>query len=69
MVFVPSVDGISHNVAEHTDVDDLAAGEPIEISDELAQAGYEQQGSDLGGWFQFQPWWEELLREEPDFLE
>jgi ribulose-5-phosphate 4-epimerase/fuculose-1-phosphate aldolase len=46
-----------------------AAGEPIEIPDELARAGYEQQGDELGGWFQFQPWWEELLREEPDFLD
>ncbi len=26
MVFVPSVDGISHNPAEHTDVADLEAG-------------------------------------------
>ena len=26
MIFVPSHDGLSHNVAEHTDPDDLAAG-------------------------------------------
>lgn len=45
-----------------------AAGEPIEVADELAQAGYDQQGSDLAGWFQFQPWWELLLRDQPDFL-
>jgi ribulose-5-phosphate 4-epimerase/fuculose-1-phosphate aldolase len=45
-----------------------AAGDPVEIPDELAQAGYDQQGNDLAGWFQFQPWWEELMREESDFL-
>ena len=45
-----------------------AAGDPIEIPDELAQAGFEQQGHDLAGWFQFQPWWDELLRDEPEFL-
>ena len=46
-----------------------SAGDPIEIPDDLAISGYEQQGHDLAGWFQFQPWWEELLRDEPDFLE
>ena len=46
-----------------------SAGDPIEIPDDLATSGYEQQGHDLAGWFQFQPWWEELLRDEPDFLE
>ena len=45
-----------------------AAGDPIEIPDELAQAGFETQGHDLAGWFQFQPWWDELLRDEPEFL-
>ena len=46
-----------------------AAGEPIDVADDLAEMGYQQQGSDFSGWFQFQPWWEELLREEPDFLD
>ena len=46
-----------------------AAGDPIDVPDELAQAGRAQQGNELAGWFQFQPWWEELMREEPDFLE
>ena len=46
-----------------------SAGDPIEIPDDLATSGYEPQGHDLAGWFQFQPWWEELLRDEPDFLE
>ena len=45
------------------------AGTPIEIPDELAQSGFDQQGHELAGWFQFQTWWEELLRDEPEFLE
>lgn len=45
-----------------------AAGEPIEIPDHLAQDGYNAQGSDLSGWFQFQPFWDELCEFEPDFL-
>ncbi|MEZ5166839.1 MAG: class II aldolase/adducin family protein [Acidimicrobiales bacterium] len=46
-----------------------AAGEPIDVSDELAALGHKQQGNEASGWFQFQPWWEELVREEPDFLD
>lgn len=46
-----------------------AAGEPIEIPDHLCRSGYEAQGNDLAGWFQFQPWWDELNREEPEFLD
>ena len=46
-----------------------AAGEPIVIPDHLCQAGYEAQGHDLAGWFQFQPWWDELNRDEPEFLQ
>jgi len=45
-----------------------AAGTPIEIPDNLCEDGYRQQGTDAAGWFQFQPWWAELMREEPDFL-
>jgi N-carbamoyl-L-amino-acid hydrolase len=29
MVFVPSVNGISHNPAEHTDLDDITAGADV----------------------------------------
>ena len=46
-----------------------AAGQPIEIPDDLCQSGYDSQGHDLAGWFQFQPWWDELVRDEPDFLD
>lgn len=45
-----------------------SAGEPIDIPSDLCQSGFEAQGSDLAGWFQFQPWWDELMRFEPDFL-
>ena len=46
-----------------------AAGEPIEIPADLCQAGFEAQGHDLAGWFQFQPWWDELVEREPEFLQ
>ena len=46
-----------------------AAGTPIEIPDELAADGYRAQGSDLAGWFQFQPFWDELVAREPEFLD
>ncbi|MGI9623118.1 MAG: class II aldolase/adducin family protein [Acidimicrobiales bacterium] len=46
-----------------------AAGDPIEIADELCVSGYETQGHELAGWFQFQPWWDELVHEEPEFLD
>jgi ribulose-5-phosphate 4-epimerase/fuculose-1-phosphate aldolase len=45
-----------------------AAGTPIEIPEDLCQSGYDAQGHDLAGWFQFQPWWDELCRDEPEFL-
>ena len=46
-----------------------AAGQPIESPDDLCQSGFDSQGHDLAGWFQFQPWWDELVRDEPDFLD
>lgn len=46
-----------------------AAGDPIEIPPELAEVGHAQQGFDLAGWFQFQPFWDELVRDEPEFLD
>ena len=45
-----------------------SAGTPIEIPDDVAKEGYDAQGFDLAGWFQFQPWWEELNQREPEFL-
>jgi beta-ureidopropionase / N-carbamoyl-L-amino-acid hydrolase len=41
MIFVPSAGGISHNVAEHTDPDDLEAGANVLLHTLLALAdGY-----------------------------
>lgn len=45
-----------------------AAGTPIEVSDDIATMGREQQGNEFAGWFQFQPFWDELMAFEPDFL-
>ena len=45
-----------------------SAGEPIEIPDHLCEDGYKAQGNDIAGWFQFQPFWEELVAREPEFL-
>ncbi|MCP3853639.1 MAG: Zn-dependent hydrolase [Actinomycetia bacterium] len=39
MIFVPSVGGVSHNPAEHTDPDDLEAGANVLLSTALALAG------------------------------
>lgn len=45
-----------------------AAGTPIEIPKDLCEQGYEAQGHDLAGWFQFQPLWDELMATQPEFL-
>lgn len=45
-----------------------AAGDPIEVSNEIAQQGRDVQGGDLAGWFNFQPLWDELVAREPEFL-
>jgi N-carbamoyl-L-amino-acid hydrolase len=39
MIFVPSAGGISHNVAEHTEPADLAAGANVLLACALALAG------------------------------
>jgi len=46
-----------------------AAGEPIEVPEDVAQQGWEIQGHELAGWFQFQPFWDELVAREPEFLD
>lgn len=47
----------------------MSAGEPIEVSHEIATQGHEVQGHDMAGWFQFQPFWDELVAREPEFLD
>ena len=45
-----------------------AAGTPVEISEQLCIEGFKYQGVDIAGWFQFQPFWDELVAREPEFL-
>ena len=42
---------------------------PVEIPEHLCREGYEAQGHDMAGWFQFQPLWDELVAREPEFLD
>ena len=46
-----------------------AAGKPILISEENARLTYTQIGSEYAGWFQFQPLWESIVKEQPDLLD
>jgi len=46
-----------------------AAGEPHLISPENAKLTSQQVGSNLAGWFQFQPLWDRITREQPDLFE
>jgi ribulose-5-phosphate 4-epimerase/fuculose-1-phosphate aldolase len=46
-----------------------AAGRVVHIDPDQAAKTYEQVGSELAGWFQFQPLYERIVRAEPDLLE
>jgi ribulose-5-phosphate 4-epimerase/fuculose-1-phosphate aldolase len=46
-----------------------AAGVPIRIRDEIAALTHSQVGTHLAGWFQFQPLYHMIVREQPDLLE
>jgi ribulose-5-phosphate 4-epimerase/fuculose-1-phosphate aldolase len=46
-----------------------AAGEPKLIRDEAAQQAAFLTGNPIAGWFQFQPLWARIVREQPDLLE
>lgn len=46
-----------------------AAGKPVKIEHENALLTRGQVGSHLAGWFQFQPLWNMIVREQPDLLE
>jgi hypothetical protein len=45
------------------------AGTPVSIDHKEALLTREQIGSHLAGWFQFQPLWAKITREQPDLLE
>ena len=44
-------------------------GKPIKIAHEYARLTHAQVGNEYGGWFQFQPLWQKITREEPDLFE
>ncbi len=46
-----------------------AAGEPHLISHEKAKLTSQQVGSQVAGWFQFQPLWDRVTKEQPDLFE
>ena len=46
-----------------------AAGTPIPIRHEVAQTTALQTGSNLAGWFSYQPIYDKVLAENPDFLD
>ena len=46
-----------------------AAGKPVKIAHEHALTTYAQVGDHIGGWFQFQPLWQRITREQPDLFD
>jgi ribulose-5-phosphate 4-epimerase/fuculose-1-phosphate aldolase len=46
-----------------------AAGKPIKIDHQNAMLTRSQVGSHLAGWFQFQPLWNMITREQPDLFD
>ncbi len=46
-----------------------AAGKPIPISHESALIAQQQVGNPRVGWFQYQPLWDLIVREQPDLLD
>ena len=46
-----------------------AAGKPVNISHENALLAWKQIGTHIGGWFQFQPLWNLIAREQPDLFD
>jgi ribulose-5-phosphate 4-epimerase/fuculose-1-phosphate aldolase len=46
-----------------------SAGSPVIIADEDASATYETVGVPSAGWFQFQPLWQRIIKEQPDLLD
>ena len=53
----------------HTQLLALAAGKPALITRESALATRQLVGTHQAGWFQFQPLWEMITREQPDLLD
>ncbi|MET0238827.1 MAG: class II aldolase/adducin family protein [Sphingobium sp.] len=45
-----------------------SAGTPVPMSHEVAKLTHDQVGIELAGIFQFQPYWDQVLAGQPDFL-
>jgi hypothetical protein len=45
-----------------------SAGTPLQIDPENARAARAVNGTPFIGWFQFQPLWDRIVREQPDLL-
>ncbi len=46
----------------------MAAGTPQPIDDHHAKLTHDQVGSEVAGWFSFQPLYDKIVREQPDLL-
>lgn len=46
-----------------------AAGDPIAVDPECAALTRDQVGSDLAGWFSFQPLYDKIVADQPDLLD
>jgi hypothetical protein len=46
-----------------------AAGKPRLISDEFAAETYKQVGYEIAGWFQFQPIFDRIFKDNPDIVD
>lgn len=47
----------------------MAAGTPVEIDPDQAAKTFTQVGTEFAGWFQFQPLYSRIVREQPDLLD
>ena len=45
-----------------------AAGTPIRIREDVARHTAEQVGGHVAGWYSYQPIYDKILAENPDFL-
>jgi ribulose-5-phosphate 4-epimerase/fuculose-1-phosphate aldolase len=46
-----------------------SAGKPIPMAPDVARLTHGQIGTELAGVFQFQPYWDQIVADEPDFLD
>lgn len=46
-----------------------AAGKPVKIAHEAASIAQQQVGNSRVGWFQYQPLWDVISKEQPDFFD